>query len=454
VPVLQVRDRFAGPDFAIWVGQPGVTLQLSGDATQSENVIYGDGTSVDGTVWRNAVISDRGDRTDYLPLAAAADVYPFQVAKKHAFVSEARTNFGAGFDQPSAVSAARQQLARDRNPGVTGTIVLKIDPSASLPRWAVRAGMTVRLMGFAGTGERGLDLHIAATEKHPMDGSVTLTVDSRYRDLLTVEEAQARTRDPLTPVRLLQVNRTSLVVNDVQAPWDYTAGSGYIPKGSLHFDDHKPATVIFPYASWAKAHPPLHYPSWYVKVNANAPTTRGRWSAAVPILTSERDTIVRSEFSAHDILGNILKIPFHVAIYQLPVTVDAMPHDGGNYSAFRNNAFATVDPSTGQPFPPNTIGFGPDPSVLVLWGGQFGGVMDRAGFSPGRESAGNSPTGLLVDEGTWSYDNTKQQNYELYYKPGQRQPVSAITLYAMFYCEYRQAVYFQGRLFRQNPGTS
>lgn len=454
LPVLEVRDRDRTPDFTLQFGQPGLTGRLSGDSTQSENVIYGSGTGIDGTGWRNAVISPDGSRTDYVPLAASRDIYPAAQNPGFdptAFASEAYTNFGAGFDQPGATLVSQQHLARDRNPGFTGQLTLAVDPRTDLSRWQLKSGMTLLLKGFAGTGERGMKFHISATTKNPTAGTVDLTVDTRYRDLLTVDEARQRTRDPLTPVKMLQVNRTSVTIEDLQAPWDYTAGSGFIPKESQHFRDHAPTSDVFPHVDWARRHPPLHYPQWYVKCNANASRSLDRWSATIPILTSEKGTISRTEVYAVDIYGRPLKVPFHMSIYYIKIARTDVPHYLGEYSPYLNDAFERTSPETGQQNNPLLWG---DDSLIVGWGNKSNGILNRAGFSPGRESDGASPTGILTDDSTWDFDNTNNPNYNKNLKPGQRQTASSITLWAVFYAEWDEPVYFQGRLYRQNPGTA
>jgi hypothetical protein len=456
-PVLQIRDRFRPPDFSLWLGTPGVEVTLSSDSTQSENVIYGDGTSIDGTVWRNAVINADGSRTDYNPLAAGRDVWPALGNKQFlhgGFTSEARTQFGVGFDQPSAVNVAEQQLARDREPGWTGTITLSVDPSSILPRWLIRAGMTVLLKGFAGSGETGIPFHIASKTVNPMEGTVALTVDTRYRDLLTVDEAQARTRDPLTPVKMLQVGRSSVIIADVQAPWDYTTGSGFVPTKSQAFFANNPTSDPFPYTSWSEKHSPLshQYQSWYVKCNASAPKTLGRWAGPITILTSASDTIARTEFFCCDIFGRPVKVPFHVSLYHVNVHPGDMPHIGSNFSAFQNNAFEKVDPKTGQ----QTSHFlWPATGFITGWGAQQDGIYNRAGFWPGRESDGAPPTGLLVDDATYPVDNTSWNGFfKAPNPPGTRVPAAAISIYAMFYCDYKEPVYFMGRLYKQNSGVA
>jgi hypothetical protein len=454
-PILRVRNRFAEPDFAMWVGTPGLDVQLSGDSTQSENVIYGSGTDIHGTLWRNAVISNDGSRTDYLPLAASREVYPHK--KNPAFVpggfiSEAMTKFSTGFSQPDATDVAKQSLARDANPGWTGTITVSTDPSEALSRWRIRAGMTMTLKGFVGSGDAGVPFHISSVAASPQSGTVELTVDTRFRDLLTVQEAAERTRDPLTPVKMLQVNRQSVMIPDVQAPWDYTAGSGYIPRASKAFHDYAPRTEAFPYEDWATKHSPLHYDTWYVKCNAAAPYRNDRWAGPVPVLTSEKGDILRTEFACYDQYGQILKIPFHVSFYYLPVGPSAMPRDAGGPSPFLDNAFESINPVSGQPWPKGNYLQPPD-SFIVGWGNRQDGIYNRAGFSPGSEYDGNHPTGLFVDGATWSYDNTGNRQYIAQPPPGYKQSAAAITIYAMLYAEHTESVYFMGRLYRSNPGA-
>lgn len=450
-PVLQVRDRNRSPDFSLWCAAPGVTHQLTSDSTQEVDLVYGTGTAPDGTTWRNALISSDGTRTDYLPLAFAGEDYPYQGNPSldlTKIVREAYVQYGTGFDQASATVSAEQNRIRNSNPGWSGTIVLQSDPSTELPRWVIRSGMTVCFQGFAGTGETGMNFHIAQVERDLSGpGTVTLTVDTRYRDLLTVNEALARNRDPLTAVLQLQAGQASQLVEDVMAPWNYAAGSGYIPKGSTALFAHMPTVDTYPYASWVKAHPPATYPQFYVPCNANASTHAKRWSAAVPILTSEKGSIRRSEFLVVDRNGNPLACPFHVSIYYNNVTSANMPYEGFGPDPFIPGAFSKVNPATGETWDqPNLT---PDQSFIVGWGVSY----EKAGYWPGAESIGSPPTGLLVDESDWSFDNTTNGRFNVNAKPGVAQTAAAITLYAIFYADWTTPVYFLGRLYRDEPGT-
>lgn len=467
-PVLTVRDNNRDADFAVWIGTPGITCSFTHDGTQMANIVYGDGTSVDGTTWRNAIISNDGSRTDYQPLAWIDDVYPYTHNKQFSrspFVSEAYLKFGAGFEQSQATDSAEKQLQRDLDSGWSGTMTMKIDPSTTLSRWLIRAGMSVRVYGLAGTGTDGIKFHIPEINANPNDGSITLTLDTRYRDLLTVEEARARTRDPLTPTRMLQINRTSVLIEDLSAPWDYHAGSGFIPRESTKWWKTRPYNDRFPYVATLKAHPPKRYPHYYVKVNANAggygsskfqtPTNRTKRWTRVPILTAEKGTIRRIEAICVDVNGNILKVPFHLSLYYVRATPQAMPRDANGPSPYINNAFTSVDPATGNPWPPGNF-LAPEPSYIIGWGGKVNGAFDRAGFFPGSETLGSPVSGLFVDENTFSFDNTSGTN--LNWNPnatvGEKQSASAITIYAMFYAEYKQPVYFLARMWRQDPGVS
>ncbi len=449
-PVLEVRDRFRVPDFEVWYGQIGVLLpQLTHDSTQKANVYYGEGVSLDGTNWRNAVISDDGSNTDYAPLAWSPAVYPTTDNTdfdKTRMVYESYQRFGSGFDQSAAIYTSRKQLARDLDPGWVGSMTLRIDPSDTLSRWQVRAGMTVLIKGFAGSGETGIAFHIAEAVCNPEEGSVTLKIDTKYRDLLTLEEVVARTRDPLTPSKQLQVNRRQVLVEDIIAPWDYTAGSGYLPKASVTLFRHNAVSHVYPWASLTRSYPPKHYPQYYVRVKGQAPSANGRW-AIFPVLTSQKGTIRRTEIHAFDIDGNPLAARFHLSLYYTNITVSAMPMSGGQHSPFFPGAFETTQPN-GQPWPAGNF-FAPDPAIIIGWGN----ADQPAGYSPGSYAGNNPLTGSLVDEASWSFDNINNPNFNKNSRPGQKLPVSAITVYAALYTDYPGNVYFLGRLYRQEPGT-
>ena len=446
-PVLYVRDRFKAPDIALWFGQVGVKGSFSLDGTQIANIIYGTGTAIDGSGWSNQVISSDGRSTGYAPLAALRSVYPAKGNKaydKTAFAAEAKHEFMSGFALDQALASANKSLIRDSEPGWTGDITLSVDPS-ECSRWAIRAGMTLLLKGFVGSGETGVPFHIAQVQANPEAGTMTLTMDTRYRDLADVEEIRMRQRDPLTPTKMLRVGQRSVMLEDISAPWDYTAGSGFIPLGSTKMHAVRPADEVFPWKKFVKAHPPRRYSNWYVRVNASSTKRADRWTI-FPILMSQKGTIRRLEIACYDNDGNVVAVPFHFSAYYTKIELGMLPHDGAGPSPFLTNAFEKID-TAGMIINSNLW---PPPNVLIQgWGNKD----QPAGYSPGRKSDGAAPNGLLVDESSWSFDSMGNPNFFRDARPGQTIPPSVVTIFGAVYAEHTTPIYIAGRLYRAEPGS-
>jgi hypothetical protein len=496
-PYLTVRSRNAPISFSVWAGSPGVQVDLDADGTQNANVIYGTGTDIGGTTWSNSTVSQRGNRTEYIPIAYRRNLWPTHGNKlfdSSLMVRESYVQFGTGFSQTDGIDSGEQMLARDLEAGFAGTVTLTIDPRADFSRWQIRAGMTMLLKGFAGTGERGVRLHIASAEASPEDGTMALTVDTRYRDILTLHEAIARTRDPLTPAKLLQLNRNTVTIEDIQAPWNYSRGSGFITKESRFSYFHMPTTLLFPYNSWVQRFPPRTHPHYYVALHPGMAQRRDRWAGPIPILMGEKGSIRRSEFFCVDADGKMVHIPFHVSLYYvsgigLGPNRSFMPSDARGPSPFVPYAFWNIDPSTGQPWatPKATVYHNADQSLIVGWGNReqpagywpalYTEVINQHADDP---NYAPEPSGMLVDEGTWTWDCTTNNTN---YNPGAaagKESTDAITIYAMFYAQtqpddppvdgqdvpayYRHniryptpphegPIFFSGRLFRVEPGS-
>ena len=462
-PVLYVRDRFGDPDYTIWYGSPGWSFQLSRDCTQFFNVIYGEGTNVDGSNWRNMIVRTVGNstRTSYDPLAYARNAYPVtndNKANLSGFVSEAYVKYGTGFDQSQAIETAAKSLARDSDPGYTGTVVLKVDPDASNSRYLMRAGQSILVKGIIGSGDAGVLFHIAECSIDVKAGAVTLKVDTKFRDLLTLEEVVARTRDPLTPARILQVNKRSIMLEDQLLPWDYNAGSGFLPFASKdYFKGIEATEAQFPWTSYVNAHRPRNgNATFFLKSNANHITPLRRWAVA-KVRGSEKGTIRRIEVAAYSADGQILKIPFHVSLYM--VQSPKYPYKDGvaNSSPFWPEAFQETN-SFGFPWT-GTNSLGPDPNMIIGWGDGD----QPAGFWPGRFSDAYPATGLFVDEGSWTFDLSAPLDKS---KPGAKRTTDGFMWMAVYADTTAaglaafdvsgidpQPVYFIGRMYRQEPGT-
>jgi len=467
IPVLRIRDRFGDPDIVFWYGTPGTKLSgMSQDFSQTSDIMYGEGQGLDGTSWRNATVSADGSHTDYAPMVVDDSVWPPNSSNSQLdttrIIAERMVQFTPGISQLEAYAAAGQMAELDRDPGWTGTITFssdQIDPDGNLvPRWGIKAGMRVLVKGFAGSGEGGTLFHISQTTKSPADGTVTATVDTKFRDALTLEEVIARTRDPLTPSKLLQVNRRSITIEDQMAPWDYTAGSGLMPRNTLRksFFADLPTSSRFPWKDQALRYPPGANQHMYVRVKASSPHRKDRWTF-FPILMSEKGTIADLQIAAYDYWGRVAKVKFHLSLYYVNVTWEDMPFDDNGPSPFITDAFQTTT-ENGDPYPANTP-WAPDQSMIIGWGTK----PQPAGYSPGSYSDGDHVTGMLEDASPFTFDCTHNPNFDLYAKKGVKEPKSAYTIYGALYCEElvpgedtgfgQSHLYFTGRMFRQTPGT-
>lgn len=460
-PELLVKSRSREVDYEITAGQPGVALSLARDYTQYANLIYGSGTDLAGSTFNRQTISRDGSRTNYIPMAYNKGVYPIESAKLNNSMMRVETyvSFDAGMSERDALRTSELMLARNQDPGYVGTLTLSVDPILlSTPdqgfldgsRYLIQANRSIRIKHFAGSGSEGIVFHIAESSIDVESGVTTLKIDSKFRDLLTLEEVLIRTRDPLTPVRMLQVGKQSILIPDQMAPWDYKAGSGYVPQSSKPFYSLVDRAETFPYEATSLTHPPSKYPDYYIGIPAAAPSRDKRWAGPIPIRMAEKGDIRLIQFACFGRNGKRLRVPFHVSLYYHHVTVDAMPYDGYGHSPFIPRAFQTTN-EFGIPIPAGTPGVTtlPDQSLIIGWGDG----EQPAGYSPGTKTHGDRITGQLIDETTWSFDCTNNPDFNLNPAAGFRQPKSAITIYAMFYAESTEWIFVRGRFFKKEPGS-
>lgn len=458
-PILTVRDRFAAPDFTLWYGTPGAEISLMHDSASTVNVIYGEGTGEDGVAWSRMEVDDdeRFTHTWYKPLTALDDVYPYDDGEAKAtlnFPSETMIKFGVGVSAKQGRVAAEKMLARDSEAGWTGEIRLQIHP-AGINRWKIKAGDVVCVKGVAGIRE-GINLHIAEVVHSPESNTTTLKVDSQFRDLLTLEEVQARVRDPLTPVKMLQVGKRSVTVEDMLSPWSYSAGSGMIPLSSRKFWRTKPDSISFPWDEWTQKYPPSRYGENYIRCKASSSKSSERWSFG-RVLLSQSGSAALTQIMAVDRDGNLAKVPFHVSIYYIWLDYSSMPQTNGNWSPFLPNHFQNIA-LDGAEWGPGEQ-YAPPPSIIVGWGNDG----QRAGFSPARDSDGANPTGLLIDQSQWTWNLANQQQDfdprhadpgpDKDYRDETNQLKSNVACWVGVYAEHTEDVYFIGRVYRLEPGS-
>lgn len=417
LPVLCLKDM-STIHWTLTTGTPGVAHDLSYDLTQAPNTIYGEGTDQAGTKWRNMV-----NVGSYKPLAILDAVSPYANNDfpnadnpnpnfdPHAVRHEMHVNYGNGVSLAQSINSAERQVATEAVPGWYGTITLDIDPEEG-SRIGIRAGQNVLLKHYRG---QDVLLHIAQVEVDFSDLTVTLTVDTKGRDLLTLGELiSRRAENNMDATRMLRAGVSSGITDDDRAPWDREAGAGFIPRPSAEMQLQDRATT-------ETGVRPVDDATLYVKVNASNHAARERWGFT-PVLVQEYGNIAMIEMTAHDVNGNVLAVPFHIGLYGNwmggSMNVDYMPiDDAGEPNPFSPDVFdETKNPGN------------VDSSRIVLWG-QEG---QRAGYWPGVESEGNVVTGKFRDEGGFTY----------------QLPDGEMMIWVAIYCEAAQDVYFQGRMWK------
>lgn len=482
-PELLIRPalRYATDSaLVIYNGAPGVQVQASRDFSQSTNVIFGQGTDLQGAAFSGQQISADGQTTYYDPFAALPQTYPTtgnprfnsNIPRK-----ESRLQFPNGMSELAARSTAAAQLRRNADPGYTGSITLNSDPTlGGVPynRFLIRGGDNIVVKDFRGTD---VLFHISSSSVSPEDGSTSLTVDTKFRDALTVDEVRARTRDALDPVRLLKVGQFSTTVQDSILPWSYTAGSGVIPSGGAVdatelFTKRMSSTDKFPWTSTTTKYPPKKYPNYYIKIdpkNANADnnwsglTRSGIAKAAIPVKMSQQGSIRMIQIAAYDADGNVMPVRFHVSFYSNSgIAMSAMPRipatttkgtDGykpAQRYPFFEGAFERMKSDGTETDNPGILL--PDGADLVAgWGNFYAG----AGYSPGEQPLGTPKTGMLVDETPWTYSTIQDSGFDKYSVTNSRKNPTAGMLFVMIYCDDQgpKPVYFLGRVFRSETGS-
>ena len=280
---------------------PGVKFELKSDYSQTANTIYGTvNAEWAGLEFKNEVYTPQGSLAYYKPFAKSSDTSN-QVRR------EIHMPFPAGLTQVQSYQVAAEHISRMSSPGVVGQITLEnVDPviqaqSADapigagewiqVPKQVLRPGMVVRLDGYR--GERpGIELFVVETDFDIDKNSVTLTVDTKARDYMTVNEVLNSGRDSLTVTHLMTVGDYSPMIPDALVPWNSsldgvgTSGgtegrpvSGMVPHRSANLwylwatSDGSPSP--FPWYNITKKYPPKRFPESYLKIHGSPLYHRG-----------------------------------------------------------------------------------------------------------------------------------------------------------------------------------
>lgn len=485
--VLVHRDyKTVVDDATIVINGPtiGVSFDLSEAWSASGNVWYGSGKSLQGVGYTGLEVSVDGRRTSYRPLAASRQVDP--ATDDNGWLQTERVRREVvlqaleGLDQAQAEAVGEFQHRHFCEPGLQGTVKLTADVVMAngqvLPKWLIRAGMTLHCPGLAG-GDAFL-LIVKVTRSFA-EGSVTLTVDSKYRDALTIDQIREKGRDALAVPRSLIGGLYTPALEDQLVPWSYAEGSGFIPSGagysSLRLFDGMPDDVQFPWEEWTTERPPSSrsWRSCYIGIGPKSAVADDNWAFVAqrgggrfgyPIRMAQAATIRGLQIAAYDFDGNVLAVPFHVSLYTSNgVNVDAMPKIPGpsavdGYAVGQRYPFFAgawerygsdgVAISTEVTVPVQSAGF------LKGWG--TGRV--KAGYSPGSSGSSHAPTGMLDDTEEFSIQApTGDGNGDWGINPYSERQLSTYAgyLYLMVYCDAQaeQSVFFVGRFYRDEPGA-
>jgi hypothetical protein len=342
-------------DATVDVNWPGVDCGLTFDADETTNVVYGEGTDRAGQVWRNADYTK--GIAEYEPLAHISDAHGDNIDES-IIRRERHVQFPSGTSYDVGVTSAEQILSRNKDPQWVGNVTLTVDPTEK-SRFELRAGENLQL-----NGHRGADriVQIVDVQVNWRNLEVQLTVDEQARDVLTVAELLDRRRNKSTGVVAnLKRGSSGSVVENVKIPWDDRAGSGYVPLESKDAAD--PSTDN-----------PTSTPSAFVMLAAN------EW-VVEEVYVAQKATIEQTNLQLYDDLGNEVAAPFYVAAFDGKVT----PSDLDNPPLAVDHEWSSL---------PSGV------SEIVGWGVEG----QRAGYSPGLQSEGDSQTGLLTDDGTWQFE--------------------------------------------------
>lgn len=506
-PVLRHRDMLSAPNYDTLVVDllwPGVSLSITEDHTQKLNAVFVQGKSLSGVSYTGMQISNDGRVTTYEPYAARRAVHPVNdnawldptVMRK-----EVQLQAADGMSSADARALAMTHLQRFADPGLTGSLTLTTDPrqfglsgddsEPLIARQTITAGMNIVVRNLLGAPDGHL-FHITEATVAG-DGTVSATLDTKFRDQLTVQEVRLRGRDALTPTRMLTTGNYQPTVNDLLFPWSYEMGSGYIPKAADSLFRGIGTNESFPWQNWTRAHPPKdpQFTDKYIKIgprNANADRNwsigPSEWAVADgkptkphQVLLSSAGTSRLLNIAGYDEDGNVLPVAFHFSLYESnTVTHTAGPvipeeyalligYTAGQHHPFFPNAWETVmEEGVTVPIPWQT-----ESAAGIIAG--FGTFYEMAGFWPGTSANETDPaTGRLVSETPFSWDMTQI----IAGVNEQEDPAVNITdinrasAYALIYCDsiwdanasppglvpLDRDVYFLGRIFRAEPGST
>lgn len=263
---------------------------------------------------------------------------------------ERHVNMGKYVNKEEGRRSAVVQIERDHVPAYFGRLVLHDDPPEG-SRFDIKSGEN-----FLVRCHRGVDrlVHIAERVVNLEDMSVTLTVDEKARDAMTLAAMLDRDRSTNDPNRRPKPRyfNASRKVEDRAIVFDCENGAGIVPRHAI---------------------------------------TAGEWNR-IRVPFGKYGRIVRAYFNV-DIDSRMA-----VGVFARPVTANQLKALGTGVNTgdpLHYEDYWKTFPAPGDN--PDNL---PGPSGLVqAWGSR----AEPGGFHPGRESANDPLTGILQDDAGWDY---------------------------------------------------
>jgi hypothetical protein len=204
----------------------GVVGPQTWDATFAVGSGGGDLT---GAYRRPLAIATETEPNLYTPTGAVKGPNPGYAS---AMRYERDTDYGPGVTKADATASAVLELARDKNPGLTGTITLLTDPREG-SRFLMTPDQNIKPLGYGGADPL---LHIAGVDRDWANLTVTLTVDEHARDAITLAAIRFRDKEAmLDPARRPgRTNRRSRQDQDQIVAFDGESDAGILPRHAIY----------------------------------------------------------------------------------------------------------------------------------------------------------------------------------------------------------------------------
>lgn len=346
-PYFKHRKRLTVPasdTLIVDILWPGVKLSVTQDFTQKANIVYGTGKALNGDTFTNISYDGLGSSNSYIPFASKKENYPRvntnESFNKDKMSKEISLSFWDGLDAADAKIVAEKHLDLFSEPGITAQLTLNVDPQlldgTGVARQTISAGQNILIKGLFGN-QQGIMFHITEHSYEGNDNTVTLTLDSKYRNQLTVQEVRMRGKDSLVISRLLGTGQFKPKIDDLLFPWSYEQGSGFIPNGATLL--WKKANEInlnvgeFPWANLTATFPPSSFnPTDEKGNNAHYVSLQGaadindankNWAGPIPVLFGATGTVNSIRFAAYKKDGTPYKVVYHVSLWYENAGADA-----------------------------------------------------------------------------------------------------------------------------------